>query len=745
MATRLPFLPKTKKEPGRLLCLTCRDFGHVAQDCSRSAPKFKDQKWTYSNDRQKFLAELPTPQTECARCERLNLPSLFEGQLEWTSARDLQISSIRDSPHYRSLGQVGKAMFRDNCSVCVALFACTPSPESLTDEIHIVSDWMVHRMERLIKTDSDERHRYEKCLVVQLASADGEISLDEQRGDALGLLKEGKDVLSLTPQIIDARQLNIDLLKRWLSSCETNHTLTCTPKRSTNLHDILLIDVKSRRLVRYPGPDCEFLTLSYVWGNLDQARFGPYDIDEELPELPQAIENAMELCHDLGKQYLWVDSVSINQKDEQHKAGQIQKMSNIYRDAYVCIVSMCGSSMNDGLARVKPDTKTPQPQLSCSSHGKTLIGLGPTLSQQTHNTTWGKRSWTLQEALLSHRCIYVTDHQVYFECNAMQCCESIDESKSWIHTSKRDLSDEQDDRKGDKLGHGTLRNTLAGHGKPRDHQMIYGTLVTLYSFREMSKTSDALNAFSGILDHLRDLAYNDGFFWGLPIETFKWSLLWCPQSGHTRRRPFPAWSWAGWHGYVHPGWPADVYTNRSLKTPFLVWKASNNERIPLLSIQDEPEFDGDRPKTFNDIFQVIGTQIPGPDFPGCDLVKAEREGYLFIDCVIVKLHFKLKRTLSRYDYGPFNYCEAIMNGVSCLLRLTWDGPKYYLNREETQSSLVLVGRELIYGRIYLHFLQLEIEENGFATRKSVLMLEVPQDRLEALEGMQMERRRLILV
>lgn len=442
-----------------------------------------------------------------------------------------------------------------------------------------------------------------------------------------------------------------------------------------------------------------------------------------------------------------MDSICVNQNDERHKLQQIQKMSSIYRDAYACIVSMCGSSMNDGLARVDGSSRVTHPQLSCSIDGMRLVGLFPTLSQQTHNTKWGSRSWTLQESLLSHRCIYISDHQAYFECNAMQCSESLDASGSWIHNTDRTLADVRSDEAGAKYGHGVLRNTLVGHGVPGDHMMVYGTLVSLYSWRSMTKSSDALNAFSGILQHLKELAYVDGFFWGLPLSTFRWSVLWCRTSQHTRRSGFPAWSWAGWHGRIHPGWPIDIYEGSNLRTAFNIWQASKDqlELLPLSLSSLELSKKTSKLDQLDDIFDSIEEQSLVPQFSNRDFVKAEKEGILFVDCVICDIEFIIRSSLSHMDYTPFYHYKVEMNGRLGVLRLTNGAPPYYYNRTETQSNLALVSQELIYGTLYMHFLHLEIDEKGYAMRKSVFMLEIYESRLEALDKMRVERRKVFLV
>jgi hypothetical protein len=66
----------------------------------------------------------------------------------------------------------------------------------------------------------------------------------------------------------------------------------------------------------------------------------------------------------------------------------------------------------------------------------------------------------------------------------------------------------------------------------------------------MTKDSDSLNAFLGIVAYLRKAWFSRGLVWGMPLTDFPQSLRWYhPRWVKTRRRPeFPLWSWAGWEG-----------------------------------------------------------------------------------------------------------------------------------------------------------------------------------------------------
>jgi hypothetical protein len=270
----------------------------------------------------------------------------------------------------------------------------------------------------------------------------------------------------------------------WLEDCGHNHEPTRSRTSSLSLNAISLIDTETDTLVKYPESGCEYMALSYVWGKVVPPKVTR---DQKLPPLPTVIRDAMHMTRRLRRRYLWVDCICIDQSDEDDKARQIPLMANIYRGAHATIVSLCGSSMADGLTRVVPGTRTPQPQLSCAVRGRQLIGIMPGLDTMGHSTRWGSRAWTLQEAFLSPRNIFVTDYQIYLECNATQCCESLDRSKSLMHLSRRTAAFTEADVDGSRFGKGVYRNFIKGI---HDRQYIvnaYGPLQMQYTSRDESR------------------------------------------------------------------------------------------------------------------------------------------------------------------------------------------------------------------------------------------------------------------
>jgi len=58
------------------------------------------------------------------------------------------------------------------------------------------------------------------------------------------------------------------------------------------------------------------------------------------------------------------------------------------------------------------------------------------------DSPWNQRAWTYQEGVLSPRCLYFAEGEVYFECNLVHCRESISETNSSLHNASIDQLEE---------------------------------------------------------------------------------------------------------------------------------------------------------------------------------------------------------------------------------------------------------------------------------------------------------------
>ncbi|KAK3349536.1 heterokaryon incompatibility protein-domain-containing protein, partial [Lasiosphaeria hispida] len=196
-------------------------------------------------------------------------------------------------------------------------------------------------------------------------------------------------------------------IRGWVHDCETSHE-ACRLQTTNTLAscNMRVVDVTQRAVISYDiqeRPD--YVALSYVWGGAKQT---PVVLNVPFPgKLPRTIEDAMEVTRGLGKRYLWVDGLCIDQNNEEHKRDQIAIMDRIYRDAWATIINLSGTSAESSIPRISGDFHVRQTTYT-THDGDHFISTPPALAAYIRQSPWSSRAWVLQEALLSRRRIFFT-------------------------------------------------------------------------------------------------------------------------------------------------------------------------------------------------------------------------------------------------------------------------------------------------------------------------------------------------
>ena len=620
----------TRLSTAECLCLVCRQVGHLVQSC----PYLQQEQRQATNSKLFGLSppsssKIPpsvegSGETLCRRCRKLDVtlrklsgahPFVPDDKSESHAER-----AEKKMAHIPTLGRVKSLRLLATCPLCRFIFDIT----CLTDEdmqtiehaiddstghLALVSAWTIHRLERSLEWPEYQNGigPYAKCIytVVTSGTASKSTIMVDCALDAIGVVdvtesnEEGASALGVRK--VDPETPNYDMIKDWLRRCDELHRSTCHTPASQDLLHIKLVDAETRKIVAYPHDGCDYIALSYVWGNVIQPA---YKLGDILPPcLPATLEDALRVTRHLGKRYLWADSLCIEQGNNVEMTAQIPLMSAIYTGAYVTIVNLVGQSAESGLPRVGT-LEGVVAQRCCKVGDKWLLSTMPTLSQQVSRSLWDTRAWTYQEGLLSPRCLFFTSHQVYFECNSLQCCESLDDSKSPFHLSSEEKRQKSTDPRsldnlfGDELsygpenilGSGVWRNpfralTVSAQGEAdvNDIFLAYQKLVYIYTSKKMTKDADSLNAFSAIIVRFVETLFPEGFLQGFPVAEIPRALLWTHAVRPRRRPEFPAWSWAGWEGIIRPTivkgaeqfWDADM-------PPLRIWSVSDTGHMELV-------------------------------------------------------------------------------------------------------------------------------------------------------------------
>ena len=269
--------------------------------------------------------------------------------------------------------------------------------------------------------------------------------------------------------------------------------------------------------------------------------------------IPRTINDAIDFVRNMGYRFLWVDSLCIVQDDDSEKHDQISIMHKIYSAAYATIVQHTGNDANAGLPGVRLGSRS---MLATKVHIDETILIAQSdysvpfiLSNSLHGT----RGWTMQEVLLSSRCLHFFDKQVTFVCTEKHMQDwnapwlDIEAGhRTQISVSPRilwqmnPLSLSCIEKEGDLLSFGQARLNWLKYFE------IYARIVANYTTRHLSYYSDILNAFQGLAGAISGINAST-FFFGLPSVSFDFALLWIKDgaSRHHKLQPsLPTWSWA---------------------------------------------------------------------------------------------------------------------------------------------------------------------------------------------------------
>lgn len=154
-----------------------------------------------------------------------------------------------------------------------------------------------------------------------------------------------------------------------------------------------------------------YIALSYVWGAGDYSRSITLN-GQRMPVLENVWTFLNEACRLQSQQALWwIDSVSIDQKNDEERGAQVQLMGSIYQKAYGTIVWL-------GEASEDSDVAVEFLHFLRSRVGKLRAGEEEVRQIRSEmfpqwraverflSRSWWNRCWTLQEFIISQRVTF---------------------------------------------------------------------------------------------------------------------------------------------------------------------------------------------------------------------------------------------------------------------------------------------------------------------------------------------------
>lgn len=494
----------------------------------------------------------------CDICRHIDFNFLFQ------HAHEAKVTRIK-------LGLLRDIIKKDSCAFCRLVVRAM----SVTYKIELIEVLKNEAKDTICELRNKAKQSHDSNSVYSLEVLI--LSDEDVTETTIHCLANEKNPKPTEGRLVSKTEVDMSLLKRWLHKCENVHPSSDPSPRNWDAAASFLrvIDVQRQCIVKAPQK-CRYMALSYVWGGPQELQLTkkshielerPNGLSMDDKRLPRTIADAMLLVSQLDERYLWVDSLCIMQDNSENKHDQIALMGVIYEEAILTIVAVSGKNADAGLPGVRSGSRN---VLQYIEHiqGLVLVNSLTTPSWCVDQSIWNTRAWTYQEGKLSRRVIFFADEQISFKCDHVSCWE--DEIEPEFRSSEtipgyEALSWALDpDYNPDRL---PLRGQI--------NFRMYGKAVKAYTPRSLSFSSDALNAFSGMMNYLRPIM-RGGYAYGLPETELDEALLWQPMGPITRRKHpknggdmFPSWTWAGWVGTVNYLY-ADIFSE-------ITWWATDNE------------------------------------------------------------------------------------------------------------------------------------------------------------------------
>ena len=282
--------------------------------------------------------------------------------------------------------------------------------------------------------------------------------------------------------------------------------------------------------------------------------------------LPQTFQDAIALCRKLSISLLWIDSLCIIQKGDEHVQDwqlHVLEMSSIYSKCILCIAANSASDGSGGLF-VNRDAKLYRPIVidarawrSSSENGLSsstppddkideatengLLVLNVShINEDLRQCPLSTRAWVFQERFLAPRVLHFGLYQICYECLngdlASECFPGGGKIVNLPSLSKR-------------LGPFTFNPSAS----PDEE---WGEIVDFYSRRLLSHNSDKLPALTGVARQFAQknnlTEYLAGFFNSRALTPLLWNVAEKGQEfqvGELGVQPVgayvaPSWSWA---------------------------------------------------------------------------------------------------------------------------------------------------------------------------------------------------------
>ncbi|KAF4445695.1 hypothetical protein F53441_10601 [Fusarium austroafricanum] len=385
-------------------------------------------------------------------------------------------------------------------------------------------------------------------------------------------------VRRLAPQNLDSElnELVKEIIQPWLNGCLKDHPecRTTSGDETSNYPKRLIFVGNSNgdtlKLVEIGTQRPPYLILSYCWGSTNasarttyrnlQARLDRMD----LSKLPRTVQDAIKLTRNMGKEYIWIDALCIEQAEDDQPGdwdNEASKVGDYYANAECLISAMRASESAQGFLTERASWRYPQ-RRALLVYGETWChreeisfwadGPDQTFWYEKESEPLHKRGWCLQERILCPRRLHWTKNGLFWECNTAEKSEQEPFSGNFPFEYISPLLEVY-----------PRPVTILRKDKSEALLKDWCLLTKDYSHMKLSYEKDRFAAIHGIATRLAK-RHNDTYYAGVFGSQLASGLLHVDEHA-SREIPgssdspicFPTWSWAAaWRGVE---WPWSTY------------------------------------------------------------------------------------------------------------------------------------------------------------------------------------------
>ncbi|KAK4196668.1 putative HET domain-containing protein [Triangularia verruculosa] len=223
--------------------------------------------------------------------------------------------------------------------------------------------------------------------------------------------------------------LSIDFVRTWQKTCKESHGDHCSnrlvgdPIKNASFKfktPFRLVDIIDERIEENPEDTCEYVALSYTWGDVSpeskkmqkptlkdniRGRTDPQGLAPVLGSdtLPAVYRDTIQLAKRLGYRYIWVDAWCNVQDDDLGLQRQIANMGYIFQNADLTIGAATGRAKDSSLFANPRSLAQPFLIYTTIDGEKHPVIISRQLEEVP--SILDTRIWVFQEKLLSRRTV----------------------------------------------------------------------------------------------------------------------------------------------------------------------------------------------------------------------------------------------------------------------------------------------------------------------------------------------------